>query len=124
MISSQSLGAKRRTESRPILVTVSTSRPALIPETPALTEALSRDHLNVAVAAGPPECTSTRYSRFSVPRYPPLAERMHGSSLAGTPTALVVSRPAGGAVSASQPGISLAQVVPGRAGKVLTCHTT
>ena len=48
MISTQSLGVKRRTLSLPVLSTVSTIPLCEMPVTVVATDALSRDHLNVA----------------------------------------------------------------------------
>ncbi len=67
VISIQSPILKCITESRPTLATVSLSN-AVIAVTLVATEALSRDHLNVAVPFGPPSWISTRYKRFSKPR--------------------------------------------------------
>jgi hypothetical protein len=110
-----------------VRATVSTFRVPSTSVTAVATEALSLDHLKVALASGPPVCTSTRYSRLSHPTYPLSGGTLQGSSEPGTATPAVLSRPAEGAVASFQPGTSpsaVAHVTPSaESASSLTCHT-
>ena len=65
-------------------------------------EALSRDHLKVAVPSGPAIVDLDAVEPVLGPAVAAEGGIVQGSVATGTPTAVVVSRPADGAVSASQ----------------------